>query len=557
MSAVVASPSGPGGLTRIRRKRTVRRGLFVLALVMLAFVAIMGRLVHLGLQARTEVRLGVAEPIGTSWSRPDIVDRRGRVLATDIEVHSLYADPAQIIDLDETVEKLSGLFADIDARELRRQLADTSRRFLWIKRGLTPATAQRAHALGLPGLGFRKELRRAYPAGTLAGHVIGSVNIDNKGLSGLERAIDEGGLAESVLGPGRSARPAQRIAIDLGVQHALTDELESATRRYRATAAAGLVMDAHSGELLAVSSLPAVDPGRPHEALDPERLDRILAGSYELGSIFKLQTVAMALEHRLVTLDTTRDVRQPIEIGQHVIRDHHAQGRPLTVREIFLHSSNVGAGMLALETGTTRQKEFLARLGLLEAARTEAGPLAPPQVPGRWDKIETVTIAYGHGLAVSPVSYAAALAALVNGGTRVTPTFRARLEGQEAAPGERLIAPQTSERLRELMRLNVTHHAGTGRRAEIEGYRIGGKTGTAEMAGIGGYRKKAVISSFASAFPMDQPRYVLLVMIFEPQGSDETKGAITAGVNAAPTTGRIVARIAPILGVLPRYAGAP
>ncbi len=267
-----ATPSHRDDSRLHARKRTLRRGLLVLVMVTGGFAAIMAKLVHLGLQAKGEVRLTVAEPLGAGWSRPDIVDRRGRVLATDVEVHSLYADPALIIDLDETVEKLASLFGDLEARELRRQLADRTRRFQWIKRGLSPAMAQRAHALGLPGLAFRKELRRAYPAGVLAGHALGSVNIDNKGLSGLERAIDEGGLAEQVQGPGRSSRPAQRLSIDLGVQHTLADELERAQRRYGAMAAGGLVMDVRSGEILAIASLPGVDPGRPHEALESDRV---------------------------------------------------------------------------------------------------------------------------------------------------------------------------------------------------------------------------------------------------------------------------------------------
>ena len=536
-------------------KRAVRRGLLVLAVTTAGFAAISAQLVRLAMQAKPEIRLTMAEAMGSSWSRPDLVDRKGRLLATDIEVHSLFADPAVIIDLDETVEKITGLFRDIDAGELRRQLADRSRRFQWIRRGLTPAMAQRAHALGLPGVGFRKELRRAYPAGVLAGHVLGSVNVDNKGLSGLERDIDEGGLAEQVLTPGRSLRAPQRVSIDLGVQHAVADELERAMRRYGASGAGGLVMDARTGEIVASASLPAIDPGRPQDGQNGDRIDRVLAGSYELGSIYKLQTIAMALDAGLVTLDTQRDVRQPIDAGQYTIKDPYPQGRPLSVREIFLHSSNVGAAMLALEAGGARQKAFLAKLGLLDAGRTEAGPLALPQLPHRWEKIETITIAYGHGLAVAPVTFAAGLAALVKGGTRVTPTFRALPEGSEVIAGPRLIAAETSAQMRELMRLNVTHAAGTGRRAEVDGYRIGGKTGTAEMAGLGGYRKKAVIASFAAAFPMDEPRYVALVMLFEPQGSDETKGGITAGLNAAPATGRIIERIAPILGVLPRQAG--
>ena len=274
------------------------------------------------------------------------------------------------------------------------------------------------------------------------------------------------------------------------------------------------------------------------------------------GSIFKLATVAMVLDAGLVTLDSRRDVTMPLEAGGFTIRDLHGAGRPLTVREIVLQSSNVGAAMLALEAGTPRQKAFIAKLGLSEPGRTEAGPYAPPQVPRNWERVETATIAYGHGLAVAPIAFAGALAGLVNGGTRVRPTFRPQPGGADAVSGERLVSTATSERIRELMRLNVTNGAGTGRRADAEGYRVGGKTGTAEIAGVGGYAKKAVISSFAAAFPMDAPRYVLLVMVFEPQGSDEDANArITASVNAAPTTARIVERIAPIHGVLPRGAG--
>jgi cell division protein FtsI (penicillin-binding protein 3) len=326
--------------------------------------------------------------------------------------------------------------------------------------------------------------------------------------------------------------------------------VKAAAALYKAPAAAALVLDVASGEVLASVSLPEADPSRPADWLDPEKADRLSGGTYELGSVFKMVTVAMALEDGIATLDKVYDVRQPLTLGGYTIRDLHAAGRPLSVRDIFLHSSNVGAGMMALEDGADRQRAFLSRLGLLETMHTQAGLVAPPQTPKSWGKTETATIGYGHGFSVAPLQFAAAAAALVNGGRKVTPTFFAHTD--EDTPGEQLVSPATSAALREIMRLNVTNASGTGKRAEAEGYRVGGKTGTAEMPGRGGYQEKSVISSFVAAFPMDAPRYLTYVLLFEPRPTEASHEHITAGTNAAPTTGRIVARIAPLLGVLPR-----
>ncbi len=526
----------------------VRGGIISIVIAGLFFV-IAGQLIRLSVVSNGDLRISLAEPIGRVFARPDIVDRNGRLIATDVGVSSLYADPALIIDLDQTIEMLCGLFADLDEAELRRALQDKTRRFAWIKRGLTPQQAQRAHDLGLPGLAFRREPKRVYPGGALMGHLVGQVNIDNKGLSGLERYIDESQGVEAVQAPAQSRLAALSLSIDIGVQHALAAELKDAVSRYSASGAAGLVMDVNTGELLAAVSLPEVDPNRPGEALSADRLDRLSAGVYELGSIFKTFTVAMALEERIATLDKIYDVRTPLHVGPHVISDLHPVGRPLSVRDVFIHSSNVGAGMIALEAGSARQIGFLSRLGLLSGTRTEAGPIAPPLLPKRWGEVETVTIAFGHGLAIAPIQFAGAAAALVNGGLRVTPTF---LAVHEPVPNrERVVSAETSARIREVFRLNVAQAAGTGRRADVPGYRVGGKTGTAEIPGKGGYQSKSVIASFVGVLPMDGPRYLTLVSIFEPHGTEETKGQITAGLNAAPATGRLVARIAPMLGILP------
>ena len=533
------------GSSRLRRRSRV-----ALLGTLLCFAAIAGQLVRLAWRLGPEVKVAISEPLAGSWSRPDIVDRAGRLLATDVGIPSLYADPQLILDLDEAVEKLSKALPELDAAELRKSLADTGRRFVWVARHLTPLQAQYVHDLGLPGLAFRTELKRAYPLGSLAGHLIGTVNTDNKGLAGIERLLDETGRVEAVQGPERLPPPPLRLSLDVGVQHGLAEELKQASLRYSASGAAGLVLDADSGEIIAAVSLPQVDPSRPAEWLDPARADRLMGGTYELGSIFKTVTIAMALEAGTTDLDRIIDVRQPLVLGNYTIKDPYPAGRPLTVREIFLHSSNVGAGTLALEAGAEQQRAFLARLGLTEPMRTEAGPVAPPQLPKHWGKIETVTVGYGHGLSVAPLQFAAAVAALVNGGAKVEPTFLARADGGGERP--RVVSAATSAKLCEIMRLNVTNAAGTGRRAEAEGYRVGGKTGTAEMPGRGGYQEKSVISSFIGAFPMDAPKYVVLVLLFQPQTGETGGDHITAGLNAAPATARVVERIAPLLGVLPR-----
>ncbi len=515
----------------------------------LVFAGIGVQILRLALSSgRGEARIQAADTVVRVQARPDILDARGQIIATDVASPSLYADPALLLDIDEVIEKLLVALPGLDEPDLRRMLSDRGRRFTWIRRGLTPVEAQRVHELGLPGLAFRREPKRVYPAGRAIGHLVGHVNVDNRGVAGIERHVDEVMGIDASLGGGPSRLQPVRLSLDLGVQHAVAEELRQAMARYLAEGATGLVMDVATGEIVAAVSLPSVDPNRPMEALDPSRADRLQGGVYELGSIFKALTVAMALEDGTATLDKVYDTTKPIEIGRHTIKDLHPAGRALSVRDIFVQSSNVGAGLIALDSGAQRQLVFLARLGLTEAMRTEAGQVTPPLLPQRWDRIETVTIGYGHGLAVAPMQFAAAAASLLNGGRRVQPTFLAGT----ARPREAILKPSTSDAMRELMRFNVTSASGTGRRAEVAGYLVGGKTGTAEIPGEKGYKKRAVIASFLGAFPMDGPRYVTLVSLFEPKPIAETQGQITAGVNAAPVTARIISRIAPVLGVLPR-----
>lgn len=292
-----------------------------------------------------------------------------------------------------------------------------------------------------------------------------------------------------------------------------------------------------------------MDPARPTTSLETARADKIAGSTFELGSVFKTVTLAMALEGGYAKLDTILDVRQPLEAGRFTIRDLHPVGRPLSVAEVFVHSSNVGAAMLATRAGPQKLQAFLQQLGLLTPMQTEEGPIAVPQPPARWGQVETMTISYGHGLAVSPLQFAVAASALLNGGIKVSPTFLKRAPDLNQAKVP-LVSAATSERMRDLMRLNVTDPAGTGKRAAVPGYSIGGKTGTAEIPGPGGYREKAVISSFLAAFPIDKPKYLVFVLLFEPKPTHAAGGEVLAALNAAPTAGRIIARIGPVLGMM-------
>ncbi len=521
-----------------------------------AFVAVAGQLTHLAVKSQgVMLASNAVEAIPQSFARPDIIDRNGRLMATDIAAPSLYADPALVLDRDELIERLGTVLPDLDVASLRKALSDRTRRFEWIKRGLAPALAQKIHNLGIPGLAFRDELVRTYPVGSSAGHLIGSVNVDNKGVSGIENYIDHVIGVDGVLGATRSSKAPVRLSIDLGVQHTVESELATAVNRYKASGAAAVVMNVATGELLASASLPMTDPARPPLVPDSTRIDRVTSGVYELGSIFKTVTLAMALENGK-DLSSIVDTTQPLMAGRFEIKDLHPLGRPMTLAEVFTRSSNVGAAQLALEAGVETHQAFLAKLGLTAPMLTEQGPLALPLQPQKFDRTAQITVAYGHGLAVAPLQFAAAAAALVNGGTRIAPTVLYRFPDAIPEPTDRVVSAETSRHVAELMRLNVTDAHGTGRRADVPGYEVGGKTGTAEMPGKHGYQEKSVISSFIATFPTSAPKYLVMISLFEPQGSDETHGEITAGTNAAPAAGRIIARIGPALGLMPPGAVA-
>ncbi|MGH6735830.1 MAG: peptidoglycan D,D-transpeptidase FtsI family protein [Methyloceanibacter sp.] len=513
-----------------------------------AFVLIGGRLVTLGF-AGAERGSGGLYDISTTVHRPDILDRHGRLLATDIRGATLYADPKRVIDRDELAEQVASVLPDVNARSLRERIKAGSR-FVRIKRELTPKQQAEIYELGLPGLGFIQEYRRVYPVGATASHVVGLVDVDNRGLAGIEKFVDDNPQLTMASPQTASGEETVTLSLDVGVQHVLREELKAAMANYRAKAAAGVVIDLHSGEVLGLVSLPDFDPNHREQALDKDRLNRIGFGVYEMGSVFKVFSVAGVLDLGLASLNTSYDASSPIRYASFTISDFHGKGRPLTVPEVFIYSSNIGAAKMALQMGVDRHRAFLKRLGLLSPVTTELGPSAMPIVPQHWQKLNTMTIAFGHGLSVTPLQLAAATLPLVNGGIGVTPTFLPRSREDALATSPRVLKAETSAAMLKLMRMNVVK--GTGKRAEAAGYRVGGKTGTAEKVVAGRYSKTALLTNFLAAFPTDDPQYLVLVMLDEPQRVAASNNHATAGVNAAPTVGKIVARVGPILGVPPK-----
>jgi cell division protein FtsI (penicillin-binding protein 3) len=508
----------------------------------LAFLSIGGRLVSLGF-AGTEPSGGGLYDISSTVHRPDIVDRDGRLIATDIKGATLYADPAKVIDVDELAEQVTSVLPDVNAAELRAKLK-AGRRFVRIKRELTPKQQAEIHELGLPGLNFIQEYRRVYPMGVTASHVVGLVDVDNKGLAGIEKFIDDN--PQLTMG----GDEAVRLSLDLGVQHVMREELSRAIATYRAKAAAGIVIDVHSGEVVALVSLPDYDPNRREQALDKDRLNRIGFGVYEMGSVFKVFTVAGVLDLGLASMRSHYDASSPIHYASFTIDDFHGKRRSLSVPEVFIYSSNIGAAKMALSMGIERHRAFLKKLGLMTRVPTELGESAAPIIPAHWQTLNTMTIAFGHGMSVTPLQLAASTLPLVNGGLAITPTFLPRSRQDGMRSGERVLKRDTSAAMLKLMRLNVLK--GTAKRADAEGYRVGGKTGTAEKVVGGRYSTSALLTSFLAAFPTDAPEYLVLVMLDEPQRVAESSNQATAGVNAAPTAGKIIERIGPILGVAPK-----
>lgn len=540
MIVLVAPPA------RARRSGGARQALVAVAQVRLmvlalvfgaAVIAILGKLALLAMSASPppprDPSAGLLPPRG------DIVDRNGQPLARTIEGWSIAIHPDQVIgDKGELAERLARLLPDRNSGQYFA-LLNSGGSFAWLRRRALPELVTQVNALGEPGIEMMREPDRLYPQSALAAHVLGYLDAAGHGAAGMERALDTRLLSAE----GRAA-PVP-LALDLRVQAALENELASAMTGFQAQGAAGVILDVQTGEVVAMVSLPSFNPNAIGGTVP---FNNVTQARYELGSTFKPIAMAAAIDSGKVTSMARRfDATEPLRIGRFSIRDDHPQKRFLNIPETLIHSSNIATARIAEEMGREPLEKMFRALGFDKPLPIEIerwGPLWPRD----WGRSTTMTTAYGHGIAVTPLHLACAYAAMVNGGTW-RPATLLKVEPGKAAAGRRVISEATSARMRQLLRMIVTE--GTGRNADAPGYRVGGKTGTAEKPGGNGYSASLNVSTFAAAFPMDAPRYVVIAMLDSPIGNAQSFGQRTAGWTAAPVVARVVMRAGPLLGVIP------
>lgn len=471
--------------------------------------------------------------------RADLTDRNGRLLAVDMIHYDIYLNRAEIFDTGETRRKLGAVLPQFAAR-IPAVLASGRRNIL--ASGLTPDEAARIRDMGLPGVSFEPDERRLYPMGAVASHLVGgSEKQGGRGTSGAERALDKLIVEEGALGK------QVPLSVDVRVQAVVEEELHKAVQDMQALGGVGIVINTHTGEILALASDPDFDPNQVGASSYNAQYNRAVAGRYELGSVMKMFTVAMALDSHTVTLDTLFDCAHPFQVGTRFVHDLHSAGRALTVAEVFTHSSNVGAARIGALAGRDTVMRYFRAFGLFHAAPVELVESARPQLPAKWTDSDMASVVFGHGIAVSPLALSAAAIAIFNGGEAIPLTIR-KIDPKTAPHGVRVISPETSRLMLQLMRRNVIE--GTGKRADAPGLTVGGKTGTGEKPEHGGIARHKVISSFAAVFPtegkLEDARYFVLISIDEPNSA---LGPVTAVTTAAPVAGRVIDRIAPFLGV--------
>lgn len=512
----------------IQRRIVISAGLLVMAFALIA-VRLVDVMILKGRVTGATADLADRPPP----ARGDLFDRNGELLARDLPVEDLYARPQVLDDRDGAARALASA-AGVGVERLEHEFA-SRHPYVLVARRLTPDAQDRVMHLGLPGLEFDPAEKRYYPQGFAAVQVLGSTDPDGNGVAGLELGLDRqlkqatGGIA---------------LSLDMRVQYALAHEIEEARKEFTARAAGGIVLNVKTGEILAMASLPdsESDPSAL-QGVDPRR-NRMAADDYELGSVFKIFSFALAVEDHTIRLDEQFPIGSGFKIGRYTIHDAEHMPASLAARDILALSSNPGTAQIALRSGPQRQRQFLTRLGLLAPVRSELPERQSPLYPRSWGEVETATIGFGHGISVTPLSFVTAAAAIVNGGRRIEPTF---LRHPEDGRGEQLIKPETSATMRELLRYVVTN--GTGRKADVPGYNVIGKTGSAEKNNGHVYIAHKLLTSFCAVFPGDDPRYLVFVMLDEPHGTKETFGLALAGFTAAPLAGKIIARIAPMLGM--------
>jgi cell division protein FtsI (penicillin-binding protein 3) len=543
------------GTRKQRGNLTQARIRWMILAVVLGLTMVGGRLVQLGMAETDQTIEGQTRDVITA-TRPPILDRNGLEMAVDIRVPSLFAEPRRIIDVEEAVRALRTVLPDLDETWLRNRLTG-EQGFVWVKRELTPAIEDAVMRLGIPGIDFITESKRFYPGMSEAAHILGSTNVDNQGIAGIERHMDGESIAllqDLGLARGNALTPVE-LSVDMRVQHVLHQEVLDAMTRYQAIAAAGVMMDIHTGEIIALASVPDFNPNEPASALVKDTFNRITSGIFEPGSIFKTVTIAGALDSGAVAITDEFDARYGIRFGRYTIDDFHGKHRILTLPEVYKYSSNIGTIRIMQAMGKDNFRGFLSRMKFDERVAFELPEMRVPTVPATLSEVGAATASFGHGLSVSPLHMVTAYAAFVNGGNYIAPTLYRRDIAEAEALYERVLSPETSDSMRYLMRLNALEGSGSQMNKAAQGYRAGGKTGTAEKVVDGSYSSSKVTNFFASAFPLDNPRYAMVIMVDEPKAENPQSGT-TAGWNAGAITGRVIQRVAPMLGVAPDFSEA-
>lgn len=511
----------------------------------LIFLTITIRLVDVSLLKRSGEDTFSQSHIQKPAFRADIVDRNGELLATSLRTSSLYANARVVLDPKEAAQKLVQALPELNYNDTLHRL-QSGKGFVWLARHLTPQKQAEVLRLGLPGVYFQQDERRVYPHGELFAHVLGYTNIDNQGLSGIERKFNDLLLSQG---------DPFALSLDVRVQHIMRDELLAGIEKYKAQGGAGLVMNVQTGEIIAMVSLPDFDPNHVNKIGSQKQalFNRLALGVYEMGSNFKIFTTALFLDKSKSNVHTKLDVSGPLRVGRFRITDIHPAHYPLTVTEIFIQSSNIGAAKMAMYLGSNLQQEFFKKLGFFQSPQLEIPELGSPLFPKQWSEPTLITASYGYGISITPLHLATAIAGIVNKGIMQQSTILKKVQ-DDSTQGRRVVSEKTSEIMRKLLYMVVAQ--GTGKKAGVNGYEVGGKTGTANQLVGKSYKDGTSTTSFTGVFPMTDPKYLVLIMVDRPQGIKETYGFNLGGWNAAPITGKVIRRIAPILQVIPTHEDA-
>jgi cell division protein FtsI (penicillin-binding protein 3) len=551
------SPNWPSQALQQGDRFFTLRVWMVLAGFVLAYLFLMLRLGTVPLQLDDEFNDPHAYAEKTYIpQRANITDRNGTIIATNLSTTSIYANPKQLLDKAKAAEKLASIFPDLRKEKLLEEFK-SNKHFVWIKRNVTPKELYAINHLGLPGINFERSQQRVYPHGSLFSHILGYTGVDGKGLSGIEQSF-QNQLTAHLKNTTASAKPSAKpsdiaplaLSIDVRIQTMVREELQAGINHFQAAGGTSIVMDSQTGEIISMVNLPDFDSNHPTASTEKSRFNQASFGSYEVGSIIKILTLAIGLDAGAISMSDQFDVTDPIRIARYRIKDLKPAIGLQTVSDLFLKSSNIGMAKIGLNTGAATQQKYFSALGMFKPTQLEIPERASPMYPSvaKWNDVSTMTIAYGYGASFTPVHMVQAMGAVVNGG-ELHPATLLKQAPDAPTVAQKIFSPKTSEMMCQLLRLNVLR--GTAKKAAAPGFMVGGKTGTAHKLDGSTYASNLRLSSLIGAFPMQQPRYVVLVMLDSPKPSQETLGFATGGWTAAPVTSKIISRIAPVLGVVP------